>query len=211
MRQTRGTRASDGGFDHLPEPPNESFRRVDPHVEIPVVSNRPTLREAYYLLETLLVAPGIVSHELAHVLACRLSGVGVVEFPQFALFAPDATLVHERVDSFPADLCIAVAPLPVNTVLGLGAFAAATVAPTPWSWPFYWVGICLALTAFPSVGDTETLLDTAAGLSHWRRPVGYGIAYPVRWFTRLPGSAGVAGFVWIYVLLGGGRAGAALV
>lgn len=172
---------------------------------------RDSLRAAYYLLETLLVAPGIVSHELAHLLACRLTGVAVVEYPRFDLFAPDATLVHERVDSFTADFAIAIAPLPVNTVLGLGAFAAAVNLPAPWSWPCYWLGICFALTAFPSHEDTVTLTRTAGDLSRVRKPLAYALAYPTRWFTMVPGSAGVAGFVWIYVLLAGGRIGVAAV
>lgn len=172
---------------------------------------RDSLRAAYYLLETLLVAPGIVSHELAHLLACRLTGVAVVAYPRFDLVAPDATLVHEPVDSFPADFAIAIAPLPVNTGLGLGAFAAAVTLPAPWSWPCYWLGICFALTAFPSDGDTETLTETADDLPRLRRPLGYALAYPTRWFTNLPGSAGVAGFLWIYVLLAWGRTGIATV
>jgi len=165
------------------------------------------LQRAYFLLETLLIAPGIVSHELAHLLACRLTGVRVVEQPRFGVFTPHVTLAHERVESFPTDLCIAVAPLPVNTALGVAAFAAATALTAPWSWPCYWLGICFALTAFPSRGDTETLTDTAGRLSGGSRLVGYALAVPVRGFTKLPGSAGVAGFVWIYVLLAGGRLG----
>lgn len=163
------------------------------------------LRRAYFLFETLLLAPGIASHELAHLLACRLSGVRVVEYPRFELTAPDAALVHERVESFPADFFIAIAPLPVNTALGIAAFTAATALSAPWSWPCYWLGACFALTAFPSHGDTETLTATASRLSRWGKVPGYTLAFPLLWFTKLPGSAGVAGFVWIYVLLAGGR------
>jgi hypothetical protein len=171
------------------------------------VTARDSIGAAYYLVETLLVAPGIVSHELAHLLACRLTGVAVVTPPQFGLFTPDVALVHERVDSFAADLLIAIAPLPVNTALGFAAFAAAVQVPAPWSWPCYWLGICFALTAFPSDGDTATLTRTADGLPGPLQPLGYVLAYPMRWFTNLPGSAGVAGFCWIYVLLALGRLG----
>ena len=162
---------------------------------------RRRLRDAYYLFETLLIWPGIVGHELAHLLACRLTGVDALRYPRFDPFAPDATLVHEAVESFPADFAIAVAPLPVNTLLGLAAFGAATRVTAPLSWPLYWLGACFALTAFPSVGDTETLVETAGRLSRWTRPAGYLLAVPVRWFTRIPGSAGVAGFLWTLVLL----------
>jgi hypothetical protein len=169
------------------------------------VTARHTLRDAYYLFETLLLWPGIVGHELAHLLACGLVGVDALRYPQFDPFAPDVTLVHETVESFPADFAIAVAPLPVNTLLGLAAFGAATAVTGPLAWPLYWLGACFALTAFPSIGDTETLVETAGRLSRWVRPVGYLLAVPLRWFTRIPGSAGIAGFLWTLVLLAGSR------
>ncbi|AQL44410.1 hypothetical protein BV210_17545 [Halorientalis sp. IM1011] len=163
----------------------------------------PSITDLYYAVETALVAPGIVSHEAAHLLACRLTGVGVVGSSILNPFAADAYLDHEPVTSFPVDLLIAVAPLPVNTGLALAAFALASAAGTPLvAIPCYWLGACFALTAFPSIGDTETLLATAGDLPGPLQPLGYLLATPVRLFTVIPGSAGVAGFVWILVLLG---------
>jgi hypothetical protein len=168
------------------------------------VSDRwPSLAALYYAAETALIAPGIVSHEAAHLLACRLAGVEVVGASILNPFAADASLDHERVTSFPADLLIAVAPLLLNTALALGALALAPAAGTPiLSIPLYWLGACFALTAFPSVGDTETLFETADALPRSLRPVGYLLAAPVRAFTVVPGSAGVAGFFLLLVLFG---------
>jgi hypothetical protein len=173
------------------------FGSDTPSIACPVTD----FRSVYYLLETALLAPGIIGHEAAHALACRLSGVAVTTGPVLNPFARDAHIDHERVDSFPADLAIAVAPLPVNSVLGIGAFAMAELAPSPvLAVPSYWLGVCFALTAFPSVGDTRTLYETARTLPPLVRPLGYVLAVPVRTFTRVPGSAGFVGFFWIFVL-----------
>lgn len=169
------------------------------------MSLRSSLAAGVYLFETLLLAPGIVCHELAHVLACRLTGVTVTHGPVLNPLAEDAYVDHERVDSFPVDLAIAVAPLLVNTVLGLAALLVAATVAWPLSLPLYWLGGCLALTAFPSVGDTETLYRTAETLSWWAKPAAYLLAVPLRTATALPGFAGAAGFLWLLVLLGTSR------
>lgn len=165
-----------------------------------------TLRAAYYWVETMLVAPGIVAHELAHVVACRLTGVAVHGGPVLNPFGRDAYVEHERVDSFPADLAIALAPLVLNTALAAASLAIAfRVSSLVLAVPLFWVGGSTALTAFPSVGDTETLYDTARGLPWPVQPLAFLLAVPVRLFTALPGSAGFAGFLWLVVLLAWAR------
>lgn len=171
------------------------------------MTDRRSLRALANLFETVLLGPGIVSHEGAHVLACRLTGIEVTNGPVLNPFADDAYIDHERVESFPADFAIAIAPLLLNTALGLLSFVLATLTSTlPVAVPLYWLGVCFALTAFPSVGDTETLYATVRMLPRWGRPLGYLLAVPLRTFTRLPGSAGIAGYVWIFVLFGSSRA-----
>jgi hypothetical protein len=169
-----------------------------------VTDNRsPSGADLYYAVETALIAPGIVSHEAAHLLACRVAGVDVVGSSILNPFASDAYLDHEPVSSFPADLLIAVAPVLLNTTLAFAAFLLASATETPLlSIPCYWLGGCFGLTAFPSVGDTDTLFETAGDLPRPLRPVGYLLAAPVRAFTLVPGSAGVAGFALLLVLFG---------
>ncbi|WP_193767627.1 metalloprotease family protein [Halorientalis pallida] len=163
----------------------------------------PSLAALYYAVETVVIAPGIVSHEAAHLLACRLAGVEIRGGSVLNPFAADAYLDHERVTSFPADLLIAVAPLLCNTTLAFCVFALAPAVGTLLlSVPLYWLGVCFALTAFPSVGDTETLFETAGELPRILRPGGYLLAAPIRAFTVIPGSAGVGGFALLLVLFG---------
>lgn len=175
-----------------------------------VTSRIPSLADAYYLAETVVLAPGIVSHEAAHLLACRVLGIETADVAMPDLFAPDVVISHERIESFPADLLVALAPLLCNTVLALAAFTLAPAAGTPMvAVPAYWLGCCFALTAFPSSGDTETLYETAGNVPRPLRPVSYLVAAPLRVFTVLPGSAGVAGFFWLVALFAVGRTVAA--
>ena len=112
---------------------------------------------------------------------------------------PLVTVTNVRVT---ADLGIASAPLLVNTPLAVGAFAAATVAPSPVAPVGWWVGATLAFTAFPSHVDTETLLRTAGDLPRPVRPVGYGLAVPLRAATAVAWLPGVYGVLWVWVCLG---------
>ena len=145
-------------------------------------------------LVTLAIAPGILAHEYAHVAACRLLGVPIHQHPRLNPFGRDAYLDHEVVESFPADLAIAVAPFLANVPLAVGAFALAVALPgSTLSLPFLWLGGCFALTALPSTSDTDRLLTTAETLPRVARPFGYLVAGPIHGFTRLPGAAGIVG------------------
>ncbi|WP_256301248.1 hypothetical protein [Haloarchaeobius salinus] len=159
------------------------------------------------LVVTALLAPGIVAHEFAHELACRLLGVPVHGSAYLNPLASDAYVDHEPIESFPADAAVALAPLVVNTGLALAAFGGAVVlAGTP-LWPLLvWVGGTLALTAFPSHTDTESLVETARSLPALAQPVGLLVAVPVRLATAVPGVSGFYGFfyaLWLYAAVAG--------
>lgn len=159
------------------------------------------------LLVSALLAPGIVAHEFAHVLACRLVGVPVHASAYLNPLADDAYVDHAPIDSFPADVAVALAPLVVNTALALAAFAGAVaLAGTP-LWPVLaWAGGTLALTAFPSNSDTDSLVETARGLPTVARPAGLLVAVPLRAATAVPGISGFYGFfyaVWLYAAVAG--------
>ncbi len=161
------------------------------------------LRSAWNALVTAALAPGILSHEYAHVLACRLCAVDVRATPSLNPFGDDAYVDHAPVDSFRTDFAIALAPLVANTALGIGAFALAASALSPLSTLVgSWLGACFALTAFPSPSDTADLVGHARSLPPRTRPVGYAMAVSVRALTRTPFVAGMLGYLWILVLYG---------
>jgi hypothetical protein len=149
---------------------------------------------------TVAVGPGIVTHEYAHYLACRLTGVTVLSPPALRPFADDAVLEHEPVDSFGADFPIAVAPFAVNSVLAFAAFWAWHGSTAPLGWLWLWLGICFGFTALPSDADTDTLFSTAGRLPAGLRQCGYLLAAPVWAATRSMLLAGVLAFLWTSVL-----------
>lgn len=159
------------------------------------------------LAVTALLAPGIVAHEFAHELACRLLGVPVHGSAYLNPFASEAYVDHEPVETFHADAAVALAPLVVNTGLSLAAFAGATALAGTALWPLLvWVGGTLALTAFPSHSDTDSLVETARALPLLARPLGLLVAVPVRLATAVPGVSGFFGFfyaLWLYAVVAG--------
>ncbi|WP_340102270.1 hypothetical protein [Salinibaculum salinum] len=155
------------------------------------------------LLVTVAVGPGILTHEYAHYAACKLSNVAVYTRPALHPFDDSALLEHESVDSFGADLSIAVAPFLANSLLAFVAFALASGLDSGSRLLFLWLGFCFGFTALPSATDTETLLQTAASLPATVRPVGYLVAYPVRTATLSVWATGILTFVWTMTLAGG--------
>lgn len=147
-------------------------------------------------LVTAALAPGILAHEYAHVLACRLWSVDVHVRPTLNPWGDDAYLDHAPIESFGADLTVALAPLAVNLALGLTAFGLArSVQFEPATLVALYLGACFGLTAAPSAADTAGLVDTARTLSPPLRPLGYLLAVPARTVPRLPGWTDVSGFV----------------
>lgn len=160
------------------------------------------LDRSVYAAITVLFLPGIVAHEVAHQLACRCFGVAVREGVSISFTTDSVGIEHEPVDSFGADLGIAVAPLGLNSVFAFVALSGAHAASAPWSLALLWLGVSFAFTALPSAPDTETLYETAGSLSGASRALAYAVSAPLRTLTTLPLVPGVATFGWFLVLYG---------
>lgn len=175
-----------------------------------VVADPPSVaeRERYApltLLVSVAFAPGIVAHEYAHVAACRCFGVEVRSVRPLNLLASHAEIVHERVDSFVADLAIGFAPLAVNSALGLACLLlAARLRGTLDAGAVLvgWAGVTCTVTAFPTRYDTETLWRTGRAVDGVARVVSVPVAAILRAVTAVPYVAGVYGFLWTTVLVG---------
>lgn len=145
---------------------------------------------------TVLFCPGILTHEYAHVLACRLLGIAVIESPSLGLFEGAATMDHEAVTRFDQDFGIAIAPFVVNSLLGITAFALYGVLPAPLDILPLWAGITFGITALPSPDDTKTLLRGVRTLPGPLKPVGYVLAVPTRAVSVSLFVAGLLGLLW---------------
>lgn len=158
------------------------------------------LRSLSNLLVTVAVGPGIVTHEYAHYLACRLAGVDVLSRPEIRPTGDDAVLEHVPVSQFRADFPIAVAPFVGNSVLAYASFAAAHATTGAAGLVALWLGVAFGLTSLPSDADTDTLFATANRLPASVRPFGYALAAPVRAATWSVLVAGLLAFLWTSAL-----------
>lgn len=126
----------------------------------------------------LAVAPGVVAHEFAHALACRLTGTRIHDVCWFRLGDPAGYVVHDRAASATAGALIGLAPIVVNAGLGAAiswrpALKLLSAQHWLWSdWALAWLGFVVALRAFPSRADAKAMWDAArAARFGWAKAV----------------------------------------
>lgn len=113
------------------------------------------------------VAPGVVAHEFAHWLACKLTGTRVHEVCWFQFGDPAGYVVHDRAASASAGALIGFAPTLVNTALAAMVSyrpAFKLLSGAPWLWvdaALAWLGFVVALRAFPSRADAKAMWEAA--------------------------------------------------
>jgi hypothetical protein len=114
-------------------------------------------------LVPIVTFPGVIVHELAHQLFCRLARVAVFDVCYFRVGRPAGYVLHEPPRSAHQNILIDIGPFIVNTLLG--ALVSMPVAyqtwelgvETPMGALSSWLGISIAMHAFPSVGDANQL------------------------------------------------------
>lgn len=110
--------------------------------------------------------PGVIVHEFAHQLFCRLFGVPVHDVVYFQMKNPSGYVAHEPTEKPLASFMISVGPFIVNTLLGmLIVFPAAVEL---FRFEVYqnllvlllgWLGISILMHAFPSTGDAKVMVQ----------------------------------------------------
>lgn len=110
---------------------------------------------------SLLTAPGVVVHELAHAFFCLFFGVRIHKISLFRFDKVAGYVIHDEAQGFFANFFICFGPLVINSALAMRLFL--EVAPElDWKIILYlWLGIALALHAIPSTGDARSLLQSA--------------------------------------------------
>jgi hypothetical protein len=117
-------------------------------------------------LITLATFPGVIVHELAHQLFCRWFKVPVFEVVYIRVGNPAGYVLHERVANKWHSMMISVGPFVVNTILGaLIALPAALPMfkfdnPMPVDYLLIYLGVSVAMHAFPSTGDAKAIWET---------------------------------------------------
>jgi len=151
-----------------------------------------------------LTFPGVMVHEFAHAWACRSMGIRVIKVCYLRLGNPLGYVLHERPPSAIQHIMVAVAPFFVSTVIAVAVGLASSVLIASHALEQYqdlvlslavWIGFSIALHAFPSGGDADSLWDEV------RSPdVGFIaklLLVPVIGMIRL---AGVGSRMWLDVL-----------
>jgi hypothetical protein len=116
---------------------------------------------------TLLTFPGVIVHELAHLLFCLWTGTGVSKVRLFRFGNPAGYVIHDRPSSAWKTILIGVGPFFLNTALGflialvtfwlrshghLEAIALYAV--------LIWLAVSVATHSFPSTGDAKVIWST---------------------------------------------------
>ncbi|MCK4815941.1 DUF3267 domain-containing protein [bacterium] len=119
---------------------------------------------------SILTFPGVMVHECAHMLFCRLRGVPVLEVCFFRIGNPAGYVVHGDIENFNTAFLVSVGPFIVNSLLCIIICLLARLVVGVFDlghplWYFvvclYWLGLSIGMHAFPSTGDAKVLLKHA--------------------------------------------------
>jgi hypothetical protein len=155
----------------------------------------------------LLTFPGVIVHELAHQLFCRWFRVAIFEVCYFRFGNPAGYVVHEHPRTAGQQILIGIGPFFINSLLGaLIALPAAIPAMrfdavTGLDAMLLWLGVSIAMHAFPSTGDAKSIW--AAVRSAETPLVAKIVAAPI---VGLIGLGAVGSVVWLDLFYGVGMA-----
>ena len=111
--------------------------------------------------------PGVIVHEAAHLLFCRLRRVPVFEVCYFRFGNPVGYVAHEAVKDFNTAFLISVGPFLINSLLCILICFPAFIPirlynlSDPLAYVLLWLGISVGMHAFPSTGDAQNLWHEA--------------------------------------------------
>ena len=117
-------------------------------------------------LISIVTFPGVIVHEIAHQLFCRICGVAVLDVCYFRAGNPSGYVVHEVPKKPSTNILIGIGPFLVNSILGAlialpGAIPILILKGTADYGLFeiflIWLGVSIAMHAFPSTGDAQSM------------------------------------------------------
>lgn len=156
------------------------------------------------IIISIVTFPGVIVHELAHQLFCRLFKIPVFEVCYFRFENPVGYVLHEPAPRVYQTVLISVGPFIVNSLLcfiiGFSAalqfkFESANVL----DYFLMYLAISIGAHAFPSTGDASTLWNAVmkSEQSSWFQKA---VVAPIVGFIYL-GAFG--SFFWLDVIYGG--------
>lgn len=110
-----------------------------------------------------LTFPGVIVHEAAHMLFCRLRKVAIFDVCFFRFENPSGYVIHEETENFTSAFLIGFGPFLVNSSLCV-LICLPAMAPLklfgiedPLSYFLLWLGISIGAHAFPSTHDSQNV------------------------------------------------------
>jgi len=150
-------------------------------------------------LIALVTFPGIILHEWAHKFFCDRTHVPVHKICYFRLGNPAGYVIHDQVDNYGKAFLIATAPFLVNTVIAVILFFIAIIIPLGLiTYLFCWLGISIAMHAFPSSEDADGLWHYSKKV-WWRNPLVI-FGFPLIGLIKLAGMLSAIWFDLLYAV-----------
>ena len=116
-------------------------------------------------LISIITFPGVIVHEAAHQLFCRLARVAVLDVCYFRLGNPAGYVTHEIPRKPYQHILIGIGPFILNTLLGALISLPAAIpilkfkmdfsASTFLEFILIWLGVSIAMHSFPSTTDAK--------------------------------------------------------
>ncbi len=107
--------------------------------------------------------PGVIVHEAAHMLFCKLRRVAVLDVCFFRFGNPAGYVLHEAIEDFNSAFLVCVGPFIINSLLCM-AICFPAVLPIqvfgvrqPLSYVLLWFGLSIGMHAIPSTHDANAL------------------------------------------------------
>ncbi len=118
-------------------------------------------------LISILTFPGIIVHEFAHMLFCKIRNVAVLDACYFRVGNPAGYVVHENTNNFTTTFLVSMGPFLVNTLLCLLICLPAYMPikflniEHPLSYFLIWLGVSIGMHAIPSNQDANNVYEQA--------------------------------------------------
>ncbi len=150
------------------------------------------------ILISIVTFPGVIVHELAHLLFCKLFRVAVYDVCYFRVGNPSGYVVHEHPRTPLQSIFISIGPFLVNTILGAIIALPAAIPVLKFDsgdifdYVLIWLGVSIAMHSFPSTGDAKSLW---ASVTSPQTPFGYKIMAAPICLVIFAGAIG--SFFWL--------------
>lgn len=112
---------------------------------------------------SILTFPGVIVHEFAHLLFCRIFKVAVFDVCFFQFANPAGYVLHETPRKVWHHVMIGVGPFFTNTIIGTLIAIPAVYAfressdPSLVYYLLFYFGVSIAMHSFPSTGDANSI------------------------------------------------------